>query len=258
MDNKVILITIDGMRPDGLLACGHPFADKMMELGTYTLKGETVHPSVTLPCHMSMFHSVLPSRHRVKRNKYRPMFRPIKGLFEQIKSFDGKVASFYGWEQLRDISRPGTLDYSSFVHILSAEKPDCVLTNQALDYIENADPDFVFLHLLETDELGGHEHGWMSDEYLSRIYDAIEYMKLIYERIGDRYTIIITADHGGHKRTHGSKRPEDMTIPVFFIGKEFEQGKELSSLSILDIAPTITKILGIPSVPEWKGHSLLK
>ena len=26
MDKKVILISIDGMRPDGFLACGNPFA----------------------------------------------------------------------------------------------------------------------------------------------------------------------------------------------------------------------------------------
>lgn len=257
MENKVILITIDGMRPDGLLASGHPFVDKMMQLGSYTLNAQTVYPSVTLPCHMSMFHSVTPKRHRVKTNTYKPMFRPVKGLFEHIKMNGGKTASFYGWEELRDISRPGFLDYSSFIHIKAAEKPDGVLTNQALSYILKEEPDFVFLHLLETDELGGHEHGWMSEEYISRIYDAIENVKHIYDTIGKQYTIIITADHGGHKHTHGSKRPEDMTIPMFLIGKSIEKGKTLNGISILDIAPTVAAILGIPSVPDWKGRSIV-
>ena len=257
MNHKVLLITIDGMRPDGLLASKHPFIDKMMQIGTYTLNAQTVHPSVTLPCHMSMFYSVTPKRHRVKSNTYRPMFRPFHGLIEQIKMMGGTTASFYGWEELRDLSRPGFLDYSSFVHINAAEKPDGVLTNQALTYIAQSEPDFVFLHLLEVDELGGHAHGWMSEEYISRIYDAIENVKRIYETIGDRYTIILTADHGGHKRTHGSKKPEDMTIPMFFIGKEFEAGQEICNVSILDIAPTVVKILEIPCAPEWKGTSVI-
>ena len=49
MKQKVILISIDGMRPDGFLACNHPFIHEMMKLGAYTLSGRTVFPSVTLP-----------------------------------------------------------------------------------------------------------------------------------------------------------------------------------------------------------------
>ena len=49
MDNKVILISIDGMRPDGFLNCGNPFIKELMARSTYTLTGSTVFPSVTLP-----------------------------------------------------------------------------------------------------------------------------------------------------------------------------------------------------------------
>ena len=45
--NKVILISVDGMRPDGFLACNNPYIEKMMELAYYTLDGQTVQPSVT-------------------------------------------------------------------------------------------------------------------------------------------------------------------------------------------------------------------
>lgn len=44
MKNKVILISIDGMRPDGFLKCGHPFVGSMMEQFSYTL---TLHCSGT-------------------------------------------------------------------------------------------------------------------------------------------------------------------------------------------------------------------
>ena len=52
MAEKVILILVDGMRPDGMMECGNPFAQKLVEESTYSLNAQTVMPSVTLPCHM--------------------------------------------------------------------------------------------------------------------------------------------------------------------------------------------------------------
>ena len=46
MKNKVILISIDGMRADGVQACGNPFVDEMKRLGSYTVTAQTVLPSV--------------------------------------------------------------------------------------------------------------------------------------------------------------------------------------------------------------------
>ena len=84
-EQKVILISIDGMRPDGFLNCGNPYIHEMMKKSWYTLDGQTVFPSVTLPCHMSLFHSTTPQRHGVMANVYQSMVRPIEGLFEQLK-----------------------------------------------------------------------------------------------------------------------------------------------------------------------------
>ena len=66
--NKVILISIDGMRPDGVLNCGNPFVEELKKMGSHALNARTVIPSVTLPCHTSMFHSVTPERHGITRN----------------------------------------------------------------------------------------------------------------------------------------------------------------------------------------------
>jgi phosphopentomutase len=78
----------------------------------------------------------------------------------------------------------------------------------------------------------------------------------VIEKFGDEYTVIITADHGGHDRMHGTDMPEDMTIPMFYIGKDFEPGRELSGISILDIAPTIAKVMGLLPEKEWEGKAL--
>ena len=256
MRRKVVLVSIDGMRPDGLMQCGNPFVEEMMKRGSYTLKGSSMNPSVTLPCHMSIFHSVTPSRHGMTTNTYTPMVRPVNGLFEQISNAGGKAAMYYGWEPLRDVSRPGSLKFARYIWAYSAVKTDRLLTEAALEDIRKNAPDFVFLYMVETDEKGGHDNGWMSAPYLKCIHDAIDNVKAVLEQAGEEYTVIVTADHGGHDRIHGTDLPEDMTVPMFFIGPDFEPGKELTGLSLLDLAPTIAHIMGVPIPREWEGRSV--
>ena len=50
---------------------------------------------------------------------------------------------------------------------------------------------------------------------------------------------------------------EDMTIPQFYIGENFEPGKVLTDVSILDTAPTIATIMGLEKPREWEGKSLV-
>ena len=256
MENKVILISIDGMRPDGFMQCGNPFIHDMMKLGSYTLSACTVFPSVTLPCHMSLFHSVPPERHGITTNVYIPFARPVNGLFEQIKNHGGVSAMYYGWEPLRDVSRPASLKFAGYINAYAEDASDGLLTDLALERIERTKPDFVFLYMVETDEKGGHDCGWMSEGYLKQINAAIENVKRVYEAFGDEYTIVVTADHGGHDRSHGTMADEDMTIPMCFIGKRFEPGKALEGVSILDIAPTIADVMGVSRAPEWEGKSV--
>lgn len=253
---KVILISIDGMRPDGFLQCGTPFTQEMMRQGAYTLEGRTIFPSVTLPCHMAMFHSVPAERHGISTNIYTPMVRPLNGLFEQIAMMGGISAMYYGWEPLRDVARPGSLKFSGYINAYTEASSDTALTDLALARIKESHPDFVFLYMVETDEKGGHDHGWMTPEYLDVISTAIGNVKRVLEACGDEYTVIVTADHGGHDRGHGSDAREDMTIPLFFFGKRFTPGKQLEGVSILDIAPTIADIMSVPKAPEWEGKSL--
>ena len=78
MKSKVILMSIDGMRPDGLAQCGNPYVEQLKKEASYTFAAQTVFPSVTLPCHMSLFHSIPTERHGVYTNTYSPMNHPVK------------------------------------------------------------------------------------------------------------------------------------------------------------------------------------
>jgi len=96
----------------------------------------------------------------------------------------------------------------------------------------------------------------MSEEYLRRIHIATQNAERVVDAFGEEYEIIITADHGGHDRMHGTSLAEDMTIPMIFIGKAFEAGRRLDDVSILDIAPTVAKLMGLPPEKEWEGKAL--
>lgn len=257
MKNKVILISIDGMRPDGMQSCGNPYVKKLEDLCTYTYTGQSMNPSVTFPCHFSMTHSVTPQRHGILTNTYVPQVRPVMGIFEKIKNAGGVSAMFYGWEPLRDIASPGALKFSTYINAYMKESSDTALTDEALRVIEENKPDFAFLYMVETDEKGGHDNGWMSGEYLRRISIAIDNVKRVIETFGNEYSVIIMADHGGHDRTHGSTLPEDMIVPFFFYGPAFGKGKEIDGISLLDIVPTIAKIMEIEPESEWEGHPVV-
>lgn len=254
MEKKVLLISIDGMRPDGLKACGNPYVQELEKISYYTYHASSMNPSVTFPCHFSMTHSVTPQRHGILTNTYVPQVRPVKGIFEKVGEAGGVCAMFYGWEPLRDICSPGSLKFATYINAYMQESSDTALTDECEKILTERKPDFAFLYMVETDEKGGHDNGWMSEEYLRRISIAIDNTKRMIDQFGDEYTVIIMADHGGHERSHGSTLPEDMTIPLFFCGKEFPKGKVIEDeVSLLEIAPTIAKIMGIPAEPEWEG-----
>ncbi len=255
MQNKVIMILVDGMRPDAVLACGHAFVDELMQNSTYTMQGTTVMPSVTLPVHMSLFHSVVPERHGVTTNLFTPQVRPVPGLCEQLSLAAKKAAMFYTWDELRDITRPNSLTYSLLINGHKNRDTDHQVTEAASLYILAEQPDFVYLYLGETDDIG-HRYGWMSEMYLQTIQKAFNCIERIYRQWSEEYTIIVLADHGGHDRGHGTSMAEDMTVPLFFCGKAFEKNRQITSASVLDIAPTIAKLLEVPPAEEWEGKAL--
>jgi|LSQX01.3.fsa_nt_gb predicted AlkP superfamily pyrophosphatase or phosphodiesterase len=52
MNEKVILILVDGMTPASLNSTKHPFIDKLVTTSISNLSATTVMPSVTLPLHI--------------------------------------------------------------------------------------------------------------------------------------------------------------------------------------------------------------
>ncbi len=258
MANKVLLILVDGMRPDSIPACGDEGFLEFFKSGTYCMQGRTTFPPVTLPCHVSLFHSVDPGRHGTTTNDYAPQVRPINGLVEVLADAKKTTGFVYTWEKLRDISRPGKLEYSWFERQYTDTLPalEWKATAAAKQMIREHAPDFLFLYLGAADTWG-HRIGWMSQEYLDCIKNSWACIQDICADLPEEYAVIVTADHGGHDRVHGDNIPADMTIPAVFRGPMFEPGRELDALDIRDFAPTIVELLGVAPDEEWEGRSVL-
>jgi len=89
---RTLVILVDGMRPDAIENL--PQVKDLIKKSSYNMEATTVMPSVTLPCHMSLFHSVDPSRHGTTTNTYAPQVRPVNGLCEVLFKIKRKVHSF--------------------------------------------------------------------------------------------------------------------------------------------------------------------
>lgn len=266
MADRVILYVVDGMRPDGMLLADAPNLQRLRERGAYSLTAQTVMPSITLPTHMSMFHSVTPQLHGVTDNLWQPMpGEPVPGIIELVRQAQRKAAAFYTWDELRDLSRPGALAYSSFINIYATggETSDGEIACLAADYFARQRPDFMFVYSGMVDETG-HRYGWMSPEYMAAVTRADAAIGSLLDRVEaagllDQTAVLVTADHGGHARDHGSDIPEDMTIPWLLAGPGIKQDYPiLSPVHILDTAPTIAHLLGLALPTVWQGRPVIE
>lgn len=251
---KLLLIVADGMRPDAMIQCGHPVAGKLEKHSFYTFEGKTVYPSVTLPCHISLFHSVPPEVHGTKDNNF--VRSSIPGAAEVMKKHGKSVMFFYNWAKLRDLARPDSLNRTTFIasHDYGGKDAAKLITDEMLRILKSEQPDFIFLHL-DYPDCAGHENYWMTEKYLLAVNDTLEQIDRIIRELPDDYLTVVTADHGGHKGRHGTDMTEDMTIPVFFYHPSFSSQK-ISGANIIDILPTALTAIGVEPDKSWQGKVL--
>ena len=154
-----------------------------------------------------------------------PQVRPVTGLFECLHANGNTTAMLYDWEELRDLARPGAMTKKPVPvgRRIRLEQTGAQLCESAKAYLSGGGIDFAFLYLGWPDA-AGHTYGWLSDEYFRAVNATCDRVGEVVDCLGDEYTIILTADHGGHDRCHGFDCPEDMTIPVFF-PREAVQGR---------------------------------
>lgn len=255
---RVLLLSIDGFRPDAIELAPMPNLQTLMQSGAYSLTARTVFPSSTLPAHSSMLTGLCPSKHGVDWNNYDPQRGYANGtdIFDLAQAAGMQTIMIVGKEKLRQVTEPESTD--AFLYINDRDK---VIAQKVVELIPQGF-DLLFVHFPLPDGMG-HEYGWLSPEQLSVLYRADEALLSILQALeaaGFRQTtlVIVTADHGGHGTTHGSNLPEDITIPWIAAGPGIRPGPLTTAIHTTDTAATVAWALGLPLQPEWDGLPILE
>lgn len=253
--SPTVFVMIDGLRPDAIGQIDCPNLQSLIERGASTMQAISVMPSITLPCHTSIFHSVPPTRHGITVNVWTPMARPLPGLVDVAKDAGKRCSFIYNWEPLRDVSRPEKL-YASIFRDTSYNLPtgDDWVGAEAAKHLQEEQPDFAFVYIGTVDTMG-HKAGWMSDEYLRQAERADRNLGTVLAALPESAHILVQADHGGHDRGHGTEMAEDMTIPWIIAGPQIKHGYTITGpVSLIDTAPTLAHLMGIPAHRDWEGR----
>ena len=250
---RVIILSIDGLRPDAILPAPMPNLTALMLSGAFSLGAQTVFPSVTLVSHASMLSGLCPSKHGVDWNDYIPERGYAQGtdLFDIAHAAGLRTYMYAGKEKLQQVTEPASLD--RFVYV---NDRDLVLTERLIAEFPQ-DFGVLFIHFPLVDGMG-HEYGWLSPEQLSVIRRADEALGLLLAELDARSLhnetlIIVSSDHGGHGTSHGGSSPEDMTIPWIAAGPGIPPKTLTTVVHTIDTAATAAFALGLPIPTEWDG-----
>jgi arylsulfatase A-like enzyme len=99
----------------------------------------------------------------------------------------------------------------------------------------------------------------MSAEYLAAIENAdrcIGRLVEALERLGwlESTVVLVTSDHGGHEKVHGTEMDEDMLVPWVLWGTGVRPGHAIEEqVELRDTCTTLAHRLGLPRSPEWEG-----
>lgn len=257
--DHVIVISVDGLRPDAIERFGATTMQRLMAEGSYTLDARTILPSKTLPSHTSMLTGVEPEDHGITWNSDETETHghvAVPTIFEMARERGFTTAAFFSKTKFHHLEIPNSLD-----HVDSPERGKFTAgrtLGNVGGYLRTAKPNLMFVHIGEPD-YAGHFWGWMSGRYGRAVRvadDAIASVLTDANRafgVGN-YTVIVTADHGGHGRNHGSADPRDVTIPWIAWGKGVTPGQELpAGIRTMDTAATAMWLLGVANRQDADG-----
>ena len=137
--------------------------------------------------------------------------------------------------------------------------PDIELFASAGMLVRRFTPDYLLVHPMGMDYIGG-KHGSDSGEYRNHaIRQDMWLATYLIEWMERGYSVLVTADHGMNADgLHGGTTPELREVPLFLILPGIAgKGDTQATISQLQIAPTICKLLGIPIPGTMKAAALV-
>lgn len=240
----VVIISIDGLRPDRLLLADAPVLHGLIKTGSYSMWARTTAVAVTLPSHTSMLTGVTPRKHKIEWNHDLPLKEPVypfvPTIFEMATKAGLSAVLIAGKSKLDPLNKPGTLAHAFLPPGENGDNP--LVIAETLKAIAQRMPDLLFIHLPDVDSVG-HKHGWGSPEQDAAIGASdrqIGEVVAALDRMGVRENtvFIISADHGGAGLSHGHVGVDDARsrhIPWIANGPGLRAGFDLTRFEKLQI-----------------------
>lgn len=266
---KVLLIGIDGVRPDVLDQVATPAIDRLTMLGTYTSRARTTTPSVSGPSWSSMLTGVWPEKHGVLSNDFvSPAYDRYPDFLTRIERARPELTTFAAvdWMPLMELSdRPTAVGRDVDVRValdgyqLGWAEADARVVTAAVETLQQGDPDALFVYLGNPDETS-HQHGSIGAEYREAIARADTEVDRLLAAVrarpsypSENWLVLVSTDHGRREDGgHGGDSPEEMSIFILVSGPSAEIGTPTRPTAIVDIAPTALAHMGIAIDPAWE------
>lgn len=267
----VFIITFDGTRADVFWQVAQFFIDHKND-SVWADHIVCSYPTITYPNHVSLVTGTWPQIHLTQNNPPRTEFGTVRYASLLLRKYHEPVVD----DILEIASREGFMTGvfvapSSMAKIIGGssayksygEGSQGTMDN-VIQYLQNhlseikANGFVSLIHLVDSDSML-HSYGVDSSQYRSAISKQANLVKNLYNNLislglADESVIIVTADHGGINRQHYNVWPPLVAeIPLWMWGKPFKKGYKLSGGRIVDIAPTVAFILGIPKPDKSIG-----
>ncbi len=262
---RVIVVVLDGLRPDAIPRFGLHHAAALARRGTSTMLGRTVSPSVTAAAMASLLTGATPERHGLQDTRFhipRPS-GPLHPLPRLLAEHSYPSSAFLARMPLlltgiaQRIAAHAGVSQARFSGIGAAD----ILT-AATATLRDQRRGLILLHWPDGDA-AGHEHGWMSDGYAAAARGMDRELGRLVSMVDleDPATLLIAlADHGGGGARvdhHDSAHPLDTTIPIMLAGGAVRRGDLGAGSSLLDVPATVCWALGIPQPESYAGRPLM-
>ncbi len=292
---NVLLISIDTLRADALGSYGQslptsPNLDALASAGVVFEDCISSAPS-TLPSHASIMTGKQPNVHGARDNTGYVLTADHVTLAEVLRAHGYRTAAEVaaavigrrtllnqGFDRYRDLEFPDVAKLQLEVdgEILTIpERPASDITSRGIEFLQTAadQPFFLWLHYYDPHVIYGppvaftqllpdspyHAEVRYVDAEIGRLLAALRQYQL-----ADRTLVVVTSDHGEglgeHQETTHSYFVYDTTmrVPLIFWAPRLipEPRRVRDLVRLIDVAPTILDLVGLPPPAEIQGVSL--
>ena len=264
----VVIMSIDGARPDVVLRANTPNVRALMAEGSFSFWARTTEMSITLPSHTSMLTGVTPEVHKVIWNNDLPegenVYAAVPTIFQLAKQVGLSTCMTAGKSKFIALTKDNAVDHL-FLPARTMKEDDLLVGDKAAKFIVDHKPNLTFVHFPAPDT-AGHASGWGSPEQIKAVERSDEAVgkvltALTAAGIRKETLIIVTADHGGAGTNHGPNDPRSRHIPWIAVGPGVRANYDLTlnkdlTINTEDTFATACYVLGIPLPANCVGKAV--